>query len=119
MIIKPSKINLIICSKRTITIKMAYDKYEPKQLNKKMVPILIAHGLFGSKQNWKTMAKNLSQKLNTNVYALDLRNHGESPHNSDMSYISISEDIKSFIDDLKIKKVNLIGHSLYHISYYL
>ena len=38
-------------------------------------PLLILHGLFGSKRNWGAIAKALS--AHRRVVSLDLRNHGE------------------------------------------
>ncbi|MEY3367267.1 MAG: hypothetical protein RI973_422, partial [Bacteroidota bacterium] len=41
-------------------------------------PVLILHGLFGTLDNWQTMARQLAQDYT--VYILDQRNHGRSPH---------------------------------------
>ncbi len=47
--------------------------------------ILILHGLLGSLDNWQTVARHVSEKFR--VYAVDLRNHGRSPHdNEEMDY---------------------------------
>ena len=40
-------------------------------------PIIILHGLFGSSQNWRSMAERLADRYR--VFACDLRNHGLSP----------------------------------------
>ncbi|MDE2634277.1 MAG: alpha/beta fold hydrolase, partial [Paracoccaceae bacterium] len=40
-------------------------------------PLLIVHGLFGSGRNWSVIAKRLSDMRQ--VFAVDLRNHGQSP----------------------------------------
>lgn len=39
-------------------------------------PVVIVHGLFGQKRNWQSIAKALLRELNTDIYAVDLRNHG-------------------------------------------
>lgn len=33
-------------------------------------PLIICHGLFGSKQNWKSLARAFSKRLGTDVYSL-------------------------------------------------
>jgi len=46
------------------------------------------------------------------VYALDLRNHGASPHSSDMSAAALVADLMRFLDSRGLTSVNLIGHSM-------
>ncbi|HRI80187.1 MAG TPA: alpha/beta fold hydrolase, partial [Cyclobacteriaceae bacterium] len=41
-------------------------------------PLIILHGLFGSSDNWYTLAKSFSQHFT--VFLIDQRNHGQSPH---------------------------------------
>lgn len=59
------------------------------------------------------MTKSFAQKLSTNVYAIDLRNHGDSPHNPDMSISSMSQDVSHFLDTQNIEKAHVLGHSMY------
>ncbi|KAI8804234.1 Alpha/Beta hydrolase protein [Cladochytrium replicatum] len=75
-------------------------------------PMLILHGLFGSKQNWRSLSKSMAQRLQTNVYALDLRNHGESPHSHIMNYEAMAADVSQFIQQHQLNEVNLVGHSM-------
>lgn len=72
--------------------------------------ILILHGLFGSSKNWISIAKKLS--LHLDVFALDLRNHGDSPHSDDHSLEDMIFDIEEFIRDHNLQKVILLGHSM-------
>ncbi len=72
--------------------------------------ILILHGLFGHRGNWQSIATHLSQ--HHQVYALDLRNHGLSPHSNQMSYQHMIEDVSHFITQHKLDDVNIIGHSM-------
>lgn len=46
------------------------------------------------------------------MYALDLRNHGDSPHSPQHDYISMAMDVEHFIDTKKIPNPTLIGHSM-------
>lgn len=73
-------------------------------------PLLIVHGLFGSADNWGSIAKKFSFKHT--VYLIDLRNHGRSPHSSIMNYHCMAEDIFELIADEQIKNPILLGHSM-------
>ena len=60
-----------------------------------------------------TVFRVLAKELSRPVYTIDLRNHGSSPHNPRHDYISMSEDVESFItDNLPNTKPILIGHSM-------
>ncbi len=74
-------------------------------------PIIILHGLFGSSDNWNTLAKTLSENT-FKVFTIDLRNHGQSPHSEDMSYELMAKDITEFIQKYNIQKPILMGHSM-------
>lgn len=84
------------------------------KLNHKVIgegqPLLILHGLFGSLDNWQTHAKTLSEYFK--VILVDARNHGHSPHTEFHNYELISDDLLALINDLKLAKVSLIGHSM-------
>jgi esterase len=73
-------------------------------------PLIILHGLFGSAVNWQAIGMRLSQHWS--IFALDLRNHGDSPHNPDFSYDALSCDLKKFMEQRNIEKAILLGHSL-------
>jgi esterase len=73
-------------------------------------PLIILHGLFGSSDNWITIARKLGESHR--VFILDQRNHGDSPHSEEFSYEVMASDLKGFVDDLSISNFALIGHSL-------
>ncbi|OMH33962.1 alpha/beta fold hydrolase [Motiliproteus sp. MSK22-1] len=73
-------------------------------------PLVIAHGLFGTLENWGGQIKALSEHFL--VYAVDLRNHGLSPWSSEMDYPSMSTDLLEFLDDHQLDQVLLLGHSM-------
>ncbi|CAM9926658.1 unnamed protein product [Chrysoparadoxa australica] len=73
-------------------------------------PIFVLHGVFGSSDNWQTVGKNLSE--NFTVYLIDLRNHGQSPHDSEMNYPAMAGDVLELIKDEKLDIVSIIGHSM-------
>ncbi len=73
-------------------------------------PIVILHGLFGSARNWTSVAKDLAQTWD--VYAVDLRNHGESPWSAQMDYPAMAGDIIRFLDSQGLDRAHVIGHSM-------
>ncbi|XP_034940079.1 protein ABHD11-like [Chelonus insularis] len=75
-------------------------------------PVIIMHGLFGSKNNWNSLAKAINQQTNRQVITVDARNHGESPHSSEMTYTSMAEDVNQLIHTIGVDKSILIGHSM-------
>jgi esterase len=73
-------------------------------------PLVILHGLFGSSDNWMSVTKELALKYK--VFVLDARNHGQSPHDPVHNYEAMAADLKEFIEDHKLVKPILIGHSM-------
>ncbi len=72
--------------------------------------LVILHGLLGSSQNWQRAAKVLGEKYR--VLAVDLRNHGESPHTPAHSFAGMREDVKDFFDQHRLQQAYLLGHSM-------
>ncbi|KAI9019360.1 Alpha/Beta hydrolase protein [Phycomyces nitens] len=91
------------------TVKLTFDKYSASSDKS---PLVICHGLFGSKQNWKSLAKAMATRLDRDIYAIDLRNHGDSPHEAIHTYDAMSNDLMSFIDENNIQNPVLLGHSM-------
>ena len=73
-------------------------------------PIVILHGLFGSSDNWLSIARVLSETHK--VYAVDQRNHGQSPHSDYFSYEIMANDLKEFLEEHNIVNPIIIGHSM-------
>lgn len=73
-------------------------------------PFILTHGLLESKINWRTTAKRLAQDYQ--VYALDLRNHGLSPHYSSMTYMDMAADIQAFVEHHELDDYVICGHSM-------
>lgn len=73
-------------------------------------PVIILHGLFGSLDNWRSIAKRLSTDFQ--IFAIDQRNHGNSPHSDDHSYSLMASDLHEFCDKMKIRSSHFIGHSM-------
>lgn len=73
--------------------------------------MIILHGLFGQSDNWNTIAKHFSEK-GFQVFTLDQRNHGLSPHSEVWTYEAMAEDLKEFITTHELVNPILIGHSM-------
>lgn len=73
-------------------------------------PILILHGLFGTLDNWQTIARHLSE--HHTVYLIDLRNHGRSPQLPEMNYPAMAEDLRHFMESHGMYQAHIIGHSM-------
>ncbi|MFI5222527.1 MAG: alpha/beta fold hydrolase, partial [Bacteroidia bacterium] len=75
------------------------------------IPLIIIHGFTGSLDNWHTLATEWG-KNGLEVYTLDMRNHGRSPHTEDHSISLMAEDAKDFLSQQNISKANFLGHSM-------
>lgn len=73
-------------------------------------PLVILHGLYGSSDNWVTIARKISSVFT--VYLPDQRNHGQSPHSSDHNFSVLTGDLYELMEDLNIEKFILAGHSM-------
>lgn len=72
--------------------------------------LVLLHGLLGSSRNWTTIGRALQERFD--VHALDLRNHGNSPHAEAMRWAELCGDLEAYLDKEGLHEVVLIGHSL-------
>ena len=73
-------------------------------------PLIILHGLFGSSDNWQTLAKKFAEEFK--VYTVDLRNHGRSFHHDDFNYDVMMHDVEELINEIGLEGISLLGHSM-------
>jgi esterase len=73
-------------------------------------PLIILHGLYGSSDNWVSIARKLADKFY--VILPDLRNHGQSPHSPVHTYETMRNDVHELFVDLNLRKCFLAGHSM-------
>lgn len=73
-------------------------------------PLLLIHGLFGSADNWGSIARQFAQ--HRPVISVDLRNHGRSPHHASQTYAEMAADVLAVCDHLDLAQVHVLGHSL-------
>ncbi len=87
-----------------IPMKLFFQEYGTGQ------PLIILHGLLGSLDNWHTLSKTFATAFR--VLAVDLRNHGRSPHSNKFTYSAMAEDVLELMDAQHIGSAHLLGHSM-------
>ncbi|XP_035231249.1 protein ABHD11-like isoform X4 [Stegodyphus dumicola] len=93
-------------------VDLSYSVFMPDNKLSSSIPAIILHGLLGSKQNWRSLGKAIAVRSSRKVYALDARNHGDSPHSYEFNYELMSADVKHFMNSQAISSAILIGHSM-------
>lgn len=73
-------------------------------------PLIILHGLFGSADNWQTLAKGFAEKFK--VVLVDQRNHGHAPHTDEMNYDVMADDLYELFQKENLKNAIVMGHSM-------
>ena len=73
-------------------------------------PLVVVHGLLGSSRNWQTVGVELSAQRH--VLALDLRNHGMSPHAEDHDFAAMEADLLRWMDAQGLGRAAFMGHSM-------
>ena len=74
-------------------------------------PVALLHGLYGQSGNFATVQRRLAAG-GRRVLALDLRNHGASPHAPAMGYPDMAEDVLETLRAAGVLPCALIGHSM-------
>ncbi|PKX89742.1 putative alpha/beta hydrolase [Aspergillus novofumigatus IBT 16806] len=97
---------------RALASELSYQVVGPEKEQASRNPIVFLHGLFGSKQNNRSIGKVLARDLKRQVFTLDLRNHGHSFHHNEHNYSVMAEDVEKFIHQHDLAKCVLIGHSM-------
>lgn len=73
--------------------------------------VFFLHGLLGNADNWASTSRELA-KAGLRCIAVDQRNHGSSPHSSQMSFPLMAEDLVRLADTLNIDHFSIVGHSM-------
>ncbi|XP_059054204.1 uncharacterized protein LOC131848388 [Achroia grisella] len=76
------------------------------------VPIVLFHELLGCKKHWESLGKTMLNVMKRSVIAVDLRNHGDSPHVSSHKYEEMASDVLQLFKKLSINNACLVGHSM-------
>ena len=73
------------------------------------LPLVIAHGLYGSARNWGVIARRLADQRD--VVAVDMRNHGASDWSDQHGYPEMAADLAEVIASLG-GRADVLGHSM-------
>jgi len=73
-------------------------------------PLCLLHGLFGAARNFGALQRRLAEQFR--VIALDLRNHGVSPHTPGMRYAAMAEDVRETLAGMGALPAMILGHSM-------
>jgi pimeloyl-ACP methyl ester carboxylesterase len=73
-------------------------------------PVVLLHGLFGAARNFGAIQRAIAPRFR--VIALDMRNHGASPHAADMRYPTLAGDVRETLLSLGTGQAAIVGHSM-------
>jgi esterase len=102
-------------ARRSNKIVLDYVHVPPKidRVNEaNLPPIIFLHGLLASWRTYRSVLQRPDLAPDRSIYALDLRNHGSSPHSEEMSYDSMIGDLLAFMTTQNISRACLMGHSM-------
>ena len=75
--------------------------------------LVLLHGLFGTLDNWQTLARRWAAEAGLRVISADLRNHGRSFHAPAHTYELLARDVRELFDHLRLPAdTTLLGHSM-------
>jgi len=99
-------------------VELRYDRFGSPDA-KGGPKLVVLHGLFGSRRNWRGAAKALAASgekrgQGLTLFTVDLRHHGESPNRGPFSLEALARDVCACIEGPAIGggSVILLGHSL-------
>jgi len=73
-------------------------------------PIVLLHGLFGSGDNLRILARGLESRFR--VVVPDLPNHGASPHMDSSTHAAMADAVEEFLSEHALTGAVLGGHSI-------
>ena len=73
-------------------------------------PLVLLHGIGASRQDWEFQVPAFARRFR--VITPDLRGFGQSERSGNYSVATFAGDIWALLDQLKIERFNLIGHSM-------
>jgi esterase len=73
-------------------------------------PLIVIHGLFGTSDNLKQIAKALSDQFK--VYLIDAPAHGDSTTPSPLTLTNMAKAVIEFANEHNLSTFSLLGHSL-------
>ncbi|KAF8768170.1 protein ABHD11-like [Argiope bruennichi] len=93
-------------------VQLAFNSVDPEGCSKDKAPIIFVHGLTASKELWNDLPEITAKATNRKVYAVDSRNHGDSPWCDVFNFDCNVDDLLHFMDSINAPKAIIIGHSM-------
>ncbi|CAL1278456.1 unnamed protein product [Larinioides sclopetarius] len=93
-------------------VQLAFKSVELEGCSKDKAPILFLHGMAVSKEQWGDIPEAVAKATNRKVFAVDSRNHGESPWSDVFNFDCNVDDLLSFMDSIGASKAIIVGHSM-------
>lgn len=90
-----------------MTVDLSFDAFGDDAAHP---PVVICHGLFGSRRNFQPVAKAFAP--HRRVLLVDMRNHGESPWHDAMDYGVMADDLAHLIETHCGGHACVVGHSM-------
>ncbi|XP_065291551.2 sn-1-specific diacylglycerol lipase ABHD11-like [Dermacentor albipictus] len=95
------------------SVSLSYTLYEPEDGEpSKAPPVIVLDAIFGVRSGWSELSQAIASQTGRNVYTVDARNHGDSPHTSDMDYALMAADMELFMREHGLPKAAFVGHSM-------
>lgn len=94
-------------------MRLSYDVcLPPGDKEENLPPVIFLHGMMDSRKTWKYIAPAVAKCTGRKVYAIDARNHGESPWSDEITFDILAQDQHDFLKQHNIRKAAYIGHSM-------
>ncbi|XP_045503459.1 protein ABHD11-like [Colias croceus] len=93
-------------------VKLSYKIFGESEVDPDDPPIFLFHDLLGTKKHWDSLGKTMVNMTKRSVVAVDLRNHGDSPHASSHKYEDMADDILKLFKKLSVDKASIVGHGM-------
>jgi pimeloyl-ACP methyl ester carboxylesterase len=111
------RVRLARCLSTAAGVELSWSHLHHRESNSESTqgaePVFVMHGLLGNKMNWRSLFRSGPLgELNRDVLVADARNHGASPHHSQMSYCAMVDDVLRLLDEQEIDRVIAVGHSM-------
>lgn len=75
-----------------------------------LLPVIFLHSLAGNTNQWAAQLNHVRQTRR--AIAIDLRGHGRSSSNGNLTIESMAQDVHDIVNELDIERFILVGHSM-------
>mmetsp|Transcript_27631 Transcript_27631/g.108359 ORF Transcript_27631/g.108359 Transcript_27631/m.108359 type:complete len:248 (+) Transcript_27631:317-1060(+) len=101
-----------VTRKGSCTVPVAFTKFDAKEDAAPSPPVVLLHGLLGNQMSYRSLVKKPDFAPKRDIYTLDMRNHGLSPHTGEMDLHALSRDVSLFLDNEGIEAASIVGNNI-------